>query len=117
VCEAKCVNPQRSSVHKVPRRRALIAVVLRGCAPLLASAGSSIKGSGVCRSTCGQPGKQASLQCCASAGTGNANHRRAKQLSQLRQRSARGNLTTHSSGPWNVTALWLPHRAAAQFGR
>jgi hypothetical protein len=117
VCEANRVSRQRSSVHKVLRSRALFTVVLRGSAPLLASAGSSIKGSGVCRSICGQFGKQPSLQCCASAEAGNTNRRCAKQLSQLRQRPACGNLTTHSSGPSCFTLSLPAHHAAAQFGR
>jgi hypothetical protein len=117
VCEANCVNRQRSSVHKVPRRRALITVVWRGAAPLLVSAGSSIEGSGVCRSTRGQPGKQASLQFCTSAEAANTNRRGAMKLSQLRQRPACGNLTTHSSGPSCFTLSLPAHHAAAQFGR
>jgi hypothetical protein len=111
------VKPQRTHRDQVPRRRALFTVVLRGAAPLLAGTGSSIKGGGLCRCTCGQPGKQPNLQYRASAEAGYANHRCAMQLSQLRQRPACGSLTTHSSGPSHVTLPLRPQCAAAQFGR
>ena len=49
VCEASCVSRRRSCDHKVPRRRARFAAVLRGSARSGVNAGSPFSLSGACR--------------------------------------------------------------------
>ena len=114
VCEASCVNRQRSCDHKVPRSRARFSAALRGSAHSFATASLSIKLAGVRRCLRGQPPKSSSRHRGPSFSATIEESVGAKKPCQLRAHPARGSLTTHSSGPSYVTRLLLPLRAAAQ---
>ena len=105
VCEASCVNRQRSCDHKVPRRRARFAAGLRGSACSLVSASSAIKVSGVRRCVSGQTPDSTSLQRGPSFSVATKGACRAKGLSQLRTHLACGSLTTGSSGLGQNTVM------------
>ena len=105
VCEACCVNRQRSCDHKVPRNRAWAAAVLRGSARSLASGHSSIQLAGLRRYLRGQPPTSSSLQRGPSFSVATKGACRAKGLSQLRTHLARGSLTTRSTGRGKKQAL------------
>jgi len=105
VCEASCVNRQRSCDHKVPRNRAWAAAVLRGSARSLASGHSSIQLAGLRRYLRGQPPTSSSLQRGPSFSVATKGACRAKGLSQLRTHLARGSLTTRSTGRGKKQAL------------
>src|SRR5258706_9422900 len=62
VCEARCVNRQRSYNHKVPRSHAWLAVVLRGVARSSVSAPSPIELAGFRRCVAGEAPKPAGPQ-------------------------------------------------------
>ena len=105
VCEASCVNRQRSCNHKVPRSRARLAAVLCGSARSLVSAISSIKVGGVRRCLRGQPSTSQRSHRGPSFGAAAKGAWRAKGLSQLRTHLARGSLTTRSTGRGKGQAL------------
>jgi len=105
VCEASCVNRQRSCDHKVPRSRARFSAVLRGSARSFVSASLSIKVCGVRRCLRGQTPKSASSHRGPSFGAAAKGACRAKGLSQLRTHLARGSLTTRSTGRGKRQAL------------
>jgi len=117
VCEASCVNRQRSCDHKVPRNRARFAAVLRGFARSSVSASSSIKLAGVRRCHRGQPSMSPSSHRGPSFGAAAKGACCAKGLSQLRQSPARGSLTTGSSGLGQNTAMTGIISSPAQPGR
>src|SRR5258708_28803084 len=97
VCEARCVNRQRSDNHKVPRCRSRFTVVLRGSVRARVVAGSSIERVGFRRCVGGKAPKPASLWCGPSFNAAIEETVGAKGQTQLRGRLARGNLTTASS--------------------
>ena len=105
VCEASCVNRQRSCDHKVPRRRARFTAGLRGSACSLVSACSSIQLAGVCRCLRGQPLTSPSSHRGPSFSAATKGACRAKGLSQLRTHLACGSLTTRSTGRGKRQAL------------
>jgi len=105
VCEASCVNRQRSCNHKVPRSRARFAAGVRGSACSLVSASSSIKVCGVRRCLRGQPPTSSSIQRSPSFSAATKGACRAKGLSQLRTHLACGSLTTRSTGRGKGQAL------------
>ena len=117
VCEASCVNRQRSCDHKVPRRRARFSAALRGSACSLVSASSSIKVGGVRRCAAGQTPSSPSLQRSPPFSAATKGACRAKGLSQLRTHLARGSLTTGSSGLGQNTAIAGIISSPAQPGR
>ena len=61
VCEARCVNGQRSCNHKVPRRRAHFTAVLRGSACVRVGVCSSIELAGFRRCVGGKASRPADL--------------------------------------------------------
>jgi len=105
VCEASCVNRQRSCDHKVPRSRAGLTAAWRGSARSFVSGGLSIKLAGVRRCAAGQTPSSPGLQCGPSFGTATKGACRAKGLSQLRTHPACGSLTTRSTGRGKGFAL------------
>ena len=117
VCEANCVNRQRSCDHKVPRRRARFAAVLCGSARSCVSEGLPIKVIGSCRCLVGQPSKSASPHRGPSLEAATKGACRAKGLSQLRTHLACGSLTTGSSGLGQNTAMAGTISSPAQPGR
>ena len=117
VCEASCVNRQRSCNHKVPRSRARLAAALRGSACSLVSACSSIQLVGVRRCLRGQPPTSSSIQRSPSFSAATKGACRAKGLSQLRTHLACGSLTTGSSGLGQNTAIAGIISSPAQPGR
>ena len=117
VCEASCVNRQRSCDHKVPRSRARFAAGLRGSACSLVSACSSIQLVDVRRCLRGQPPTSSSIQRSPSFSAATKGACRAKGLSQLRTHLACGSLTTGSSGLGQNTAMAGIISSLAQPGR
>ena len=105
VCEASCVNRQRSCDHKVPRSRARFAAALRGSARSTVSACSSIQLADVRRCLRGQTPKSACSHRGPSLGAAAKGACRAKGLSQLPTHPARGSLTTRSTGRGKGLAL------------
>ena len=105
VCEACCVNRQRSCDHKVPRSRARLSAALRGSARSSVSGCSSVELAGFRRCLCGQPPKSPSLQRGPSFGAAAKGACCAKGLSQLRIHPACGSLTTRSTGRGKRQAL------------
>jgi len=105
VCEASCVNRQRSCDHKVPRSRARFSAALRGSARSTVSACSSIQLADVRHCLRGQTPKSASSHRGPSFGAAAKGACRAKGLSQLRTHPACGSLTTRSTGRGKRQAL------------
>ena len=105
VCEASCVNRERSCDHKVPRGRARFTAALRGSARSCVSEGLPIKVIGSCRCHVGQPSKSASPHRGPSFGAATKGACGAKGLSQLRTHPACGSLTTRSTGRGKGQAL------------
>jgi len=105
VCEASCVNRQRSCDYKVPRSRAGLTAAWRGSACSLVSASSSIKLAGVRRCLRGQASNSASFHRGPSFSAAAKGACRAKGLSQLRTHPACGSLTTRSTGRGKRQAL------------
>ena len=117
VCEASCVNPQRSCDHKVPRRRARLSAALRGSACSLVSASSSTKVGGIRRCVGRQTSDSASLQRGPSSGAAIEESVGAKNPCQFLQPPACGSLTTGSSGLGQNTAMAGIISSPAQPGR
>ena len=105
VCEASCVNRQRSCDHKVPRRRARFAAGLRGSACSLVNACLPIRAGGVRRCVGGQTSDSASLHRGPSFGAAIEESVGAKNPCQILQSPARGSLTTRSTGRGKGQAL------------
>ena len=105
VCEACCVNRQRSCDHKVPRSRARFAAALRGSARSTVSACSSIQLADVRRCLRGQASNSVSFHRGPSFSAATKGACRAKGLSQLRTHPACGSLTTRSTGRGKRQAL------------
>ena len=105
VCEACCVNRQRSCDHKVPRSGARLSAALRGSARSSVGDCSSIQLTGVRRCLRGQASNSASFHRGPSFGAAAKGACRAKGLSQLRTHPACGSLTTRSTGRGKKQAL------------
>jgi hypothetical protein len=117
VCEASCVNRQRSCDHKVPRSRARFAAVLRGSTRSSVSACSSIQVAGVRRCLRGQLPRSPSLRRGSSFGAAIEESVGAKNPCQFLQPPACGSLTTGSSGLGKGDAHSCRGSSLAQPGR
>jgi hypothetical protein len=97
--ETRCVNPQRSGEHKVPRSRASPAGPLRGGALAVASADSLNRGVRLCRCGGGKMPRAPDLLRPPPFRAVGEIYARAWGLRWLWGRWAYGNLTTGWSGP------------------
>ena len=95
--EAGCVNRRLSGHDKVPRSRARIAGLSRGCVLASFTAGSSVELGGVCRFLPARLGKEVGSLTGWSVSPSGTRPRRARDFNRLRQAHVHGGLTTASS--------------------